>query len=431
MKKFLLLPLIAAVSLAGHTNAAKVGDEVDLTPTIKGYVVKVNGTNHDVEIYANPDNKPTGDLTIPYFYSNASSETFVPVRITSNGFKGCELTSVTVGAGIEYIGNSAFYGCTKLKSFKETSAGTVKSVGSYAFYHTYSLESISLIGVYTLNEYAFNYSGIKSANFPNLEYLYAAGFYECNNLETFTGGENLKMIDNIAFCKCEKLKRVDLGPNVKSMGSMAFAFCEALKEIVIPENCSNIAANVFQGIALSRTFILNPDCMNWLDQSSLVRDKALTEIYCLDNLVSDIKYYISTGSETNPAQFLASQAQVLPLSDLVEMKQIKDDEFQLDIKYNDISAISVFNPETGSEIRPSNGIYSLSGDKVGLQYRVDWKNLLRYTAPLDRMSSVDDLINNDTSIRTRYFDLQGREVTNPSNGIFIQKKNGKVRKVML
>ncbi|MDE7413782.1 MAG: leucine-rich repeat domain-containing protein [Muribaculaceae bacterium] len=434
MKRLLLFSAISSLLALPTIAGSKVGDVVDLTPTIKGYVVKANGTNHEVEIYANPDNKPTGDLDIPYLYSSASSDTYCPVRIAAQGFKQCDLTSVSVGGGMEYIGKDAFYGCVNLKSFTEKDPGSIGSVGEYAFYRTDALEKISLPGVYTLNQWAFYRSGIKSANFTNLEYLYAAAFYECFNLETFTGGEKLKYLDNIAFCKDEKLKYVLLGPNLSTIGSMAFAFCTSLKEIVIPENITSIAKDAFEGLSMERVFILSPDFMEFCDQSKILRNKYLQNIYCPADLINDIKNYIATGTEENRPDFLASQAEIHPLSDLVEVKQEIDDDFTITPKYGDISAMFVFNPETGSEIRGTNYHYNLTGDKIGLQYRVDWKNLLRYTVTLDRASFVNNISSempDDPGSFPVYFDLQGREVKNPSKGIYIIRENGKTKKITL
>lgn len=429
MKKTMLFALLLSGGIFS-SSAISVGDEIDLTPTIKGYVVKVNGTTCHVEIYANPDNKPSGDIEIPYLYTLPTYDTAVPVRISSYGFRGCDITSMKVGSGIEYIGAYAFSGCTKLTSFTEAQSGSIEAVGEYAFYHTSALEKISLPGVYTVNEWAFYMSGIKSADFTNAEYIYAAAFHECKNLETFTGGEKLKYLDNIAFCKDENLKYVLLGPNLTNIGSMAFAFCTSLKEVVLPEGLTSLAQNSFQGLSMERVFILTPDFMTFCDQIKILRNKYLKEIYCPSDMMNDIKDYLATGSEENTPESLASQAEIHPLSDLVEVKQVSGDDFTITPKYGDISAMMVFNPETGSEIRGKDYHYELSGDKVGLQYRVDWKNLLRYTETLDRSSSIDVAVSTAEPASKRFYNLQGIEISRPEKGIFIEVDNNGNSKVI-
>ncbi|MDE5868972.1 MAG: leucine-rich repeat domain-containing protein [Muribaculaceae bacterium] len=432
MKKNLLLSCILNLGRLTVSAAYKKGDIIDFTPTIQGEVLSVNGTNIKTDLYANPNNKPSGSIVIPYSYSLPSGETATPIQIAAQGFKQCPITSMKIGAGIEYIGKDAFYGCTQLTSFTEETPGSVKSIGEYAFYHTNALEKISFPGCYTVNEWAFNYSGIKSADFTDIEYIYGAAFYECANLTTFTGGEKLKLVGNIAFCKDEKLTGILLGPNLKSIGSMAFAFCTSIKDIIIPENCSSVDKDAFSGISLNRVFILCPEFMTYCDQSKLLRDKAIETIYCPDSMMGVIRNYIQFGTNDNPPEFLASQATVLPLSDLVELKQIEDDTFQADIKYGDISAIRVFNPETDKEYTPARDyVYTIPSNSVGLQYRVDWKNLLRYTVELDRSSEIEEITSEINSGEIRYYNLQGMEISRPEKGIFIVKQNGKTKKVIL
>ena len=44
---------------------------------------------------------------------------------------------------------------------------------------------------------------------------------------------------------------------------------------------------------------------------------------------------------------------------------------------------------------------------------------------------IDNIEEDSTSTEERYFNLQGTEVKNPANGIFIRVKNGKATKVAL
>lgn len=432
MKKELLLSTLLFSGILTVSADYKKGDIIDFTPTIQGEVLSVNGTNIKTDVYANPDNKPSGSIEIPYFYSLPSGETATPIQIAAQGFKQCPITSIKIGGGIEYIGTEAFYGCTQLTSITEANPGSVKAIGQYAFYHTDALEKVSFTGCNVINQWAFYYSGIKSADFTDIEYIYAAGFYECTNLTTFTGGEKLKVVDNIAFCKDEKLTGVLLGPNLTSIGSMAFAFCSSIKDIIIPENCTSVDKDAFSGISLNRVFILSPDFMDYCDQSLLLRDKAIQTIYCPDSMIGEIKNYIATGSEENKPQFLASQADIYPLSDLVEMKQVEGDTFKADIKYGDISAIVVFDPETNKEYTQGRDyVYTIPANKAGLQYRVDWKNLLRYTVDLERSSAIQEMDMDLNSVAPRYYNLQGMEIARPEKGIFIVKQNGKTKKVIL
>ena len=95
--------------------AANVGDVVDLSPNLKGRVYSItSGTNNHVEVYANPDNKPTGALTIDYYYT-AGEERYIADRLSSGAFASCGgLTSVSLPSSIEDIMSKSFERCGSL-----------------------------------------------------------------------------------------------------------------------------------------------------------------------------------------------------------------------------------------------------------------------------------------------------------------------------
>ena len=426
MKKSYLLFAAALCAASSSLAVVKENDIIDLTSTVKGIVVSVKGTTAKLEIYANPDNKPAGELTIPYSYDLSDGYTYVPVRIQSEGFRACdELTAVTVGADIEFVGAYAFTRCTKLASFTETVPGSVKSVGADAFSWTSALEKISLPGVYTIGEWAFRYSSLQSAAFPDVEYIMAGAFQECQGLKEFTGGEKLKEIGNVAFCNAPEFSSITLGPDLTKIGGMAFAFCQGLKEIVIPENVKEIGKDAFQGLALERAFILSPDFMSFCEDSKILRDMDLKEVYCADALTAEISEFIETNAADYPL-FYSKDVQVKPLSDVVDLvPSYEKDYFTAVDKIDGVSFITVFDPETGKDIPNIGPGYHIPDDKAGLRYWVNKKNLLRYVTAVSRPSGIEniDAIDNiDGSEHledTLYYDLQGREVKNPSKGLYI------------
>lgn len=157
----------------------------------------------------------------------------------------------------------------------------------------------------------------------------------------------------------------------------------------------------------------------------------MEKIYCPEDMIFNLKYYISTGSEDNEPQFLASQAEVAPLSDVVELKQVQGDEFEAEKKIEEITLLKVFNAEGNTEIFPYSGLYTISGDQVILDYRVDKRNLLRYTTTLNRNTGINDILQDNDSNEHRWYDLQGRQVSKPSKGVFILRNGSKVQKVIL
>ena len=433
MKKCVLSFLaacVAAIPSFGQNEVA-VNDQVNLTDNLIGEVFAIVEKEAFVTVFANSDTPPAGALEIQDSYS-IDGYVFLPVAIKESGFRGCEdLTSVKVCSAISTIPSYAFADCKKLRSFTEAKSGSIELIGNYAFYKTYALSEINLPKCKTIVDYAFNGSGVKKVNIPEIQYIYAGGFYECKSLSEFNGGEKLREIGNVAFCNAGPFPSITLGPDLTKIGNLAFAFLPGLKEIVIPENIKSIGKDAFSGLAMERVFILNSNFMDFCDASRLLRNKYLKEIYCDQQLNEDIKTYIETGSEEHKPEFLASQAIVKPLSDIVEVKQTSTpDYFSAFERIDGISFLTLFNPETGDLIPNKGEGYHITDDHVGVRCWIDKVNLLQYVTDVNRPSGMEEIDAASDDYHPVYYDLQGNIVANPSKGIFIVKKGSEVYKVI-
>ena len=101
---------------------------------------------------------------------------------------------------IQYIGEGAFWGCTKLKTFKMPQ--NVTQIGAKAFCHCHDLEEIDLTTA------------------PNLTRIGHEAFRDCWLLETVKMPEGLKIIGYEAFLNCISLKNVVIPSTVISMGTL-------------------------------------------------------------------------------------------------------------------------------------------------------------------------------------------------------------------
>ena len=417
--KSLLLLLAAATIAPLPSSATAVGETVQLTPTLSAKVLTVNGENHTVSVFANPDNKPTGALVINNTY-RIGSNNYTVVNIASKGFAKCDLTGVTVGADMRTIGSQAFNGCTKLTYFKESTSGSVETIGDEAFISTSALTSIALPGVESIGEYAFMRSAITSASFPAVKNMYAAAFYECSQLENFTGGERLATIGNIAFCQCHALKGVTLGRELTTAGSMAFSFTQKMTQIVIPAGLKKMAENPFQGSAINRVFVLTPNFMDFCDESRALCNSNIKTVYCIPSLLTPIKNYFATGSAKNPVSSLPKAA-VAPITDVLDMQHKDGNRYAAVKKLDGITDLHVYDGVTGTEITPSGGLYTITGDNVRLSYRIDGINLLDYDMTINNAGSVDGIEIDEDDTEAVYYNLQGIRIDNPGNGLYIRR----------
>ena len=163
------------------------------------------------------------------------------------------------------IGNSAFDGCSSLKSVKIPSS--VVSIQGYAFSVYRSITNIlvddnnknykSINGnLYTkdgktLVKYAVGKkdnsftipAGVTSIG----DYAFGGYFWDCTSLTSVVIPDSVTSIGNRAFQGCSSLTSVVIPDSVTSIGNWAFQDCTSLTSIEIPDSVTLIGDWAFQG----------------------------------------------------------------------------------------------------------------------------------------------------------------------------------------
>ena len=146
-------------------------------------------------------------------------------RIGSYAFSSCvALKSVSFGANVESIGNSAFSGCSKLESVILPEKLTV--IEGAAFNVCSSLKSINI--------------------HDNIKEIGGSAFYGCDSLETVTIGKGVTYIDMFAFGECTSLTSVVIPENVSMLDEYAFSGCTKLENVTF-EGKTSYFDNSFEG----------------------------------------------------------------------------------------------------------------------------------------------------------------------------------------
>lgn len=121
------------------------------------------------------------------------------------------------------IGDSAFIGCTALKSVRFEAS--IKSIGSHAFAYCTALKSVQFEApIESIEEGAFSY---------------------CSELGEVELPNSIRSIGTGAFLGCGKWETVKLGNSVVSIGENAFALCKNLKSVTIPSSVQTIGPHAF------------------------------------------------------------------------------------------------------------------------------------------------------------------------------------------
>ena len=121
------------------------------------------------------------------------------------------------------IGDSAFIGCTALKSVRFEAS--IKSIGSLAFAYCTALKSVQFEAP--------------------IESIGDGAFLECPELDEVELPASIISIGTAAFLGCAKWETVKLGNSVVSIGENAFALCTNLKSVTIPSSVQTIGENAF------------------------------------------------------------------------------------------------------------------------------------------------------------------------------------------
>ena len=228
--------------------------------------------------------------------------------IGDNAFKiyeGVEnkLKSVKFGKGLKTIGNGAFYHNRKLTNIEFTGEN-LTSIGSKAFqycdfltelnlkgngetvinydafYSNDALKKISLAGIKTIGDGAFEYCGdLNSVNFgEGLLSIGSDAFRYCPNIETVSLPESLTTINDGAFERCSKLTRSDIPNKVTKLNDNTFAYCTSLKNVSIGSGCTSISATAFVDTSSIDRITVSEDNKNFTVVDGVLYNKDMTTL---------------------------------------------------------------------------------------------------------------------------------------------------------
>lgn len=175
------------------------------------------------------------------------------------GIVGSKLSSFTLPASVEEIGEQAFAFTTSLTTFTFGEGSTLSAIPKNMFRHS-GVRSLTNIPetMSSLGEGAFSYtSNLQEVNFQNIEEMgwdvftaakalrtavvkgsYVATplrlFSDCTALTSVTLGDSVQNIFNDTFSGCTNLQELELPASVTSIGDRVFRNCTSLKKLTLP-----------------------------------------------------------------------------------------------------------------------------------------------------------------------------------------------------
>ncbi|MCR4921681.1 MAG: leucine-rich repeat domain-containing protein, partial [Bacteroidaceae bacterium] len=181
----------------------------------------------------------------------------LPEKLTfifSNAFHAVGLTSISIPASVDSIGDRAFADCSNIANIRiENKAEALKLWNGFygTFYNSTGDKTLYIGRDLKLNEVTALASNVTSVKFGDqVTTINPSLFYEVNKLASVKMGSGIKTIGYDAFYEAgddETIAEmiVELGENIETIGTRAFGGCDRLMSVVLPSTLTTIEGNAF------------------------------------------------------------------------------------------------------------------------------------------------------------------------------------------
>ena len=342
------------------------------------------------------------------------------------------VTYLEIPYGVTEIKPYSFAGCSNVSSISIPE--TVTTIGDYAFeYSGFSYVQIPN-SVVNIGKRAFeNCWQLTYVMIPNsVKNIGEGAFANCQGLtDVLYLPEGLETIEDYTFETCWQLTEVVIPSSVKHIGRWAFSNCFGLEKLVVPESLETVGKSAFAGAGNGGDYFydvqINEVSINdfsaWCNidfenensnplQNSIFLNGEYEANVIIPDGVEEIKKY---------AFYICSPLVSVKIPQSVT--EIGDYAFWKCEHLREIYCESDEPAAIGDKVFDdySATLYVPLGSKERYQAADNWSNF-ENIAEMD-FTGIDCIDAAEHNSYNLYYDLSGRSVENPSNGIYI--KNGK------
>ncbi len=254
----------------------------------------ISGSDYRVTAIADASSTET---SVFYDVKSTLSSVTLPAnlqRIGDYAFYECSaLTSITVPTSVTSIGTRALQYCTALKSINIPQNSNLQTIEERAFANCSSLDEELVLPskLVSIGESAFvNCTSLPNIDFDNATSLQSIGlgaFAYCNGLVNLDlSGSSLETADEGAFQSCANLESFTLPSTMATIGRLVFYGCNELADVIIegPSNLSSIGYGAFyQCASLANVDLSNCTNLTLIDQFAFRECPSLTSISVKNN----------------------------------------------------------------------------------------------------------------------------------------------------
>ncbi len=407
-----------------------------------GFLMTKDGTVLLSSIYQN------GAMTVPanvteirpytfYQMSGITSATFPSTLriIGEEAFDTCDnMSAVTFGDSLEEIGGFAFSDCYALKS--ASFPASFRKFGDNAFDNCTSLSTLELNdGLTTIGISAFKgCSALESVSIPGTVTDWGqTSFYQCLKLKNVDIQEGVESIPVGTFAYSRNLAQLNLPKSLKRIENFA-AVSTSLPTLTLPENLEYIGESAFQQTSL--TSIKLPDSVTEIDNYAFALDTKMISFEAgsglkrIGNRAIQGNSLIETiilneGLETIGELALAFNPELSEITIPSTVTSIGEYMFAGDTALENIYNKAVTPQELNYELFSEdewNGyedvILNVPAESID-DYKAAniWK---KFSFIVSDNSSIEKLSDDVNEVSAKYFDLSGRQVANPTAGIYVK-----------
>ena len=201
----------------------------------------------------------SGDVTV-----KAGTES-----IGESAFSGCaKITGISLPESMSKLENYSFEGCTSLAKLELPA--TVENLNAYAFKNCTSLKELVVKGDKYVTEGSFLYTADKKTLVlclpsyegtvsvaDGVETIGDAAFYGASKVTEVKLPSTVKAIGDDAFNSCSGLKSVEIPNGVTSIGGNAFKDCSSLTKAILPDSVTSVGSSLFKNCTALEEAVLS------------------------------------------------------------------------------------------------------------------------------------------------------------------------------
>ena len=348
-------------------------------PTVSDSQMYVFANEEETQVYyaGEATTSATGNFVVPDVVTDGKNNYDV-VALSASALRDTDVTSVELPASVISVGNSAFEGCQSLKGVSYRPDGSGKIVHRVPKANIIRRSALSRV-----EEVAVAPSLGKNA------------FADCSSLTSVELPGDIQEIPVNAFRNCTALTSVEIPQSVCVIAEAAF-MGSGLTSVVVPETVSNLGARSFKNCADLATVSL-PDNFNF------VGNQAFSGCTSLKSIVLPEK-----------TSYIGSQA-------FAGIDMEKVESCNTEAPY--VEADDAFSPYTYNNAQ----LLVPRGADASYQNARIWPLFKNH----EIITSVDEIITDNSSTAAEYYNMQGVRVTSPAPGINIRRLGNRTEKIIV